>query len=144
MQPHGSPLPHGSCRSPAHPAMASSMPRDSCGGHGLPTCPAWWSQAGHRAASIGPVSAESMILLGSIERAQVVALLSNQLSPERRWQQARERAQASAPQKGPSEKLQDEGEGEEEGRAADTGVHFQVRRPSHWPFRCGSPKWGSW
>ncbi|XP_059587180.1 chloride channel protein 2 isoform X2 [Alligator mississippiensis] len=71
-------------------------------------------------------SAESMILLGSIERAQVVALLSNQLSPERRWQQARERAQASAPQKGPSEKLQDEGEGEEEGRAADTGVHFQI------------------
>ncbi|XP_025051693.1 chloride channel protein 2, partial [Alligator sinensis] len=73
-------------------------------------------------------SAESMILLGSIERAQVVALLSNQLSPERRWQQARERAQASAPRKGPSEKLQDEGEGEgeEEGRAADTGVRFQI------------------
>ncbi|XP_019388354.1 PREDICTED: chloride channel protein 2 isoform X1 [Crocodylus porosus] len=71
-------------------------------------------------------SAESMILLGSIERAQVVALLSNQLSPARRWQQARDRAQASAPRKGPSEKLQDEGQSEEEGSATDAGVRFQI------------------
>ncbi|XP_010209274.1 PREDICTED: chloride channel protein 2, partial [Tinamus guttatus] len=37
-------------------------------------------------------SAESMILLGSIERTQVVALLSHQLSPERRLQALRQKA----------------------------------------------------
>ncbi|XP_042654658.1 chloride channel protein 2 isoform X1 [Tyto alba] len=40
-------------------------------------------------------SAESMILLGSIERAQVGALLSHQLSPQRRLQALRQKALAN-------------------------------------------------
>lgn len=54
--------------------------------------------------------AESMILLGSIERAQVATLLSHQLSPQRRLQALRQKALA-----------------EDGHQLADTSVRFQVR-----------------
>ncbi|KAL8188109.1 UNVERIFIED_CONTAM: hypothetical protein K2H54_061740 [Gekko kuhli] len=60
-----------------------------------------------------------MILLGSIERAQIVALLSEQLSFTRRLQYMREKAQAErrAAEKNP----------ENEGQPPpDTGVRFQI------------------
>uniref|UniRef100_A0A8C3SAP7 Chloride channel protein 2 n=1 Tax=Chelydra serpentina TaxID=8475 RepID=A0A8C3SAP7_CHESE len=66
-------------------------------------------------------SAESMILLGSIERAQVAALLSSQLGYQRRLQYMQERAQAGTTSG--AEKPQDEAGH----RASDTGVRFQVR-----------------
>ncbi|XP_009466763.1 PREDICTED: chloride channel protein 2 [Nipponia nippon] len=55
-------------------------------------------------------SAESMILLGSIERAQVGALLCHQLSPERRLQALRQKALA-----------------EDGHRLSDASIRFQVR-----------------
>ncbi|KAM6389300.1 chloride channel protein 2 isoform 2-T2 [Pluvialis apricaria] len=55
-------------------------------------------------------SAESMILLGSIERVQVGALLSHQLSPERRLQALRQRVLA-----------------EDRHRLSDASFCFQVR-----------------
>ncbi|NXP56654.1 CLCN2 protein, partial [Heliornis fulica] len=55
-------------------------------------------------------SAESMILLGSIERAQVGALLSCQLSPQRRLQALRQKALA-----------------EDGHRLSDASIRFQVR-----------------
>ncbi|XP_054691862.1 chloride channel protein 2 isoform X2 [Grus americana] len=54
-------------------------------------------------------SAESMILLGSIERAQVGALLSHQLSPQRRLQALRQKALA-----------------EEGHRLSDASIRFQI------------------
>ncbi|KAM6304814.1 chloride channel protein 2 [Aegotheles albertisi] len=54
-------------------------------------------------------SAESMILLGSIERAQVGALLSHQLSPQRRLQALRQKALA-----------------EDGHRLSDAGIRFQI------------------
>ncbi|NXJ94042.1 CLCN2 protein, partial [Corythaixoides concolor] len=54
-------------------------------------------------------SAESMILLGSIERAQVGALLSHQLSPQRRLQALRQKALA-----------------EDEHRLSDASIRFQI------------------
>ncbi|XP_067157782.1 chloride channel protein 2 isoform X1 [Apteryx mantelli] len=60
-------------------------------------------------------SAESMILLGSIERAQVVSLLSHQLSPERRLQALREKVLAEQP-----------GTTEDGHRLSDAGVRFQI------------------
>ncbi|OPJ78969.1 chloride channel protein 2 isoform A [Patagioenas fasciata monilis] len=54
-------------------------------------------------------SAESMILLGSIERAQVGALLSQQLSTQRRLQALRQKALA-----------------EDENRLSDAGIRFQI------------------
>ncbi|XP_030311926.1 chloride channel protein 2 isoform X3 [Calypte anna] len=54
-------------------------------------------------------SAESMILLGSIERAQVGALLSQQLSPQRRLQALRQKALA-----------------EEGHQLSDTSIRFQI------------------
>ncbi|XP_075617553.1 chloride channel protein 2 isoform X2 [Balearica regulorum gibbericeps] len=54
-------------------------------------------------------SAESMILLGSIERAQVGALLSHQLSPQRRLQALRQKALA-----------------EEGHRLSDASICFQI------------------
>ncbi|XP_074925067.1 chloride channel protein 2 [Chelonoidis abingdonii] len=65
-------------------------------------------------------SAESMILLGSIERAQVAALLSGQLGYQRRLQYMQERAQAG--RKSIAEKPQDEADH----KASDTGVRFQI------------------
>ncbi|XP_075794194.1 chloride channel protein 2 isoform X2 [Pelodiscus sinensis] len=65
-------------------------------------------------------SAESMILLGSIERVQVATLLSNQLGYLRRLQYMRERAQAG--QNSVAEKPQ----AEDGPRASDTGVRFQI------------------
>uniref|UniRef100_A0A8C3SD08 Chloride channel protein 2 n=1 Tax=Chelydra serpentina TaxID=8475 RepID=A0A8C3SD08_CHESE len=65
-------------------------------------------------------SAESMILLGSIERAQVAALLSSQLGYQRRLQYMQERAQAGTTSG--AEKPQDEAGH----RASDTGVRFQI------------------
>ncbi|XP_026505925.1 chloride channel protein 2 isoform X1 [Terrapene carolina triunguis] len=65
-------------------------------------------------------SAESMILLGSIERAQVVALLSGQLGYQRRLQYMQERAQAG--RNSVAEKPQDEAGH----KASDTGVRFQI------------------
>ncbi|KAM7160858.1 chloride channel protein 2 isoform 2-T2 [Macrochelys suwanniensis] len=65
-------------------------------------------------------SAESMILLGSIERAQVAALLSSQLGYQRRLQYMQERAQAG--KTSGAEKPQDEAGH----RASDTGVRFQI------------------
>ncbi|NXF34246.1 CLCN2 protein, partial [Nyctibius bracteatus] len=61
-------------------------------------------------------SAESMILLGSIERAQVGALLGHQLSPQRRFQALRQKVLA-----------------EDGHRHPDVGIRFQVR---------GRPPWG--
>ncbi|XP_026710770.1 chloride channel protein 2, partial [Athene cunicularia] len=55
-------------------------------------------------------SAESMILLGSIERAQVGALLSHQLSPQRRLQALRQKALA-----------------EDGHQLSDASIRFQVR-----------------
>ncbi|KAH0624204.1 hypothetical protein JD844_007739 [Phrynosoma platyrhinos] len=65
-------------------------------------------------------SVESMILLGSIERTQIVSLLNDQLSYERRLQYMREKAQAErrATEKNP--------EGEEQHQTSDTGVRFQI------------------
>ncbi|XP_042314261.1 chloride channel protein 2 isoform X2 [Sceloporus undulatus] len=65
-------------------------------------------------------SVESMILLGSIERTQIVALLNDQLSYARRLQYMREKAQAErrATEKNP--------EGEEQHQTSDTGVRFQI------------------
>ncbi|NWI53040.1 CLCN2 protein, partial [Calyptomena viridis] len=54
-------------------------------------------------------SAESMILLGSIERAQVGALLSNQLSPQRRVLTLRQKV------------LSEDGH-----RLSDASIHFQI------------------
>ncbi|NWI66435.1 CLCN2 protein, partial [Todus mexicanus] len=54
-------------------------------------------------------SAESMILLGSIERAQVGALLSHQLSPQRRLQALRQKALA-----------------EDGHRLSDASIRFQI------------------
>ncbi|NWX42074.1 CLCN2 protein, partial [Steatornis caripensis] len=54
-------------------------------------------------------SAESMILLGSIERAQVGALLSHQLSPQCRLQALRQKALA-----------------EDGHRLSDASIHFQI------------------
>ncbi|XP_030432160.1 chloride channel protein 2 isoform X3 [Gopherus evgoodei] len=65
-------------------------------------------------------SAESMILLGSIERAQVAALLSGQLGYQRRLQYMQERAQAG--RTSIAEKPQDEADH----KASDTGVRFQI------------------
>ncbi|CAM5174115.1 unnamed protein product [Natator depressus] len=65
-------------------------------------------------------SAESMILLGSIERAQVAALLSSQLGYKRRLQYMQERAQAG--RNSVAEKPQDKaGHG-----ASHPGVQFQI------------------
>ncbi|NWR41989.1 CLCN2 protein, partial [Regulus satrapa] len=58
-------------------------------------------------------SAESMILLGSIERTQVGALLSSQLSPQRRLLTLRQKALA-----------------EDGHRLSDSSIRFQVRRAS--------------
>lgn len=71
--------------------------------------------------------AESMILLGSIERAQVGALLCHQLSPQRRLQALRQKALA-----------------EDGHRLSAASIHFQVRgaaasghaRPGCPPQRC--------
>ncbi|XP_050820234.1 chloride channel protein 2 isoform X2 [Gopherus flavomarginatus] len=65
-------------------------------------------------------SAESMILLGSIERAQVAALLSGQLGYQRRLQYMQERAQVG--RTSIAEKPQDEADH----KASDTGVRFQI------------------
>ncbi|XP_067392611.1 chloride channel protein 2 [Emydura macquarii macquarii] len=65
-------------------------------------------------------SAESMILLGSIERAQVAALLSNQVGYQRRLQYMQERAQAG--RNGLAEKPPTENSH----RASDVGVRFQI------------------
>ncbi|XP_027731112.1 chloride channel protein 2 isoform X1 [Vombatus ursinus] len=61
-------------------------------------------------------STESMILLGSMERSQVVALLGAQLSPARRRQYQRDQraAQASPPPE------------QEDSHRPETGVRFQV------------------
>ncbi|KAJ6653841.1 hypothetical protein lerEdw1_008638 [Lerista edwardsae] len=64
-------------------------------------------------------SAESMILLGSIERTQIVALLNEQLSYLRRLQYVREKAQA---ERRAAEKSQED----EEHQTSDGGVRFQV------------------
>lgn len=65
---------------------------------------------------------ESMILLGSIERAQVGALLGHQLHPQRRLQALRQKAWASA----------DDGR-----RFSEASVCFHVRdRPRVPPSRC--------
>ncbi|CAM4597493.1 unnamed protein product [Lepidochelys olivacea] len=65
-------------------------------------------------------SAESMILLGSIERAQVAALLSSQLGYQHRLQYMQERAQAGRSRV--AEKPQDKaGHG-----ASHPGVQFQI------------------
>nr|XP_048721415.1 chloride channel protein 2 isoform X3 [Caretta caretta] len=65
-------------------------------------------------------SAESMILLGSIERAQVAALLSSQLGYQHRLQYMQERAQAG--RSSVAEKPQDKaGHG-----ASHPGVQFQI------------------
>lgn len=65
------------------------------------------------------LSPESMILLGSIERTQIVALLSEQLSYLRRLQYMREKTQA---ERRAAEKSQED----EEHQTSDTGVRFQV------------------
>ncbi|CAI5775986.1 channel 2 isoform X1 [Podarcis lilfordi] len=65
-------------------------------------------------------SAESMILLGSIERTQIVTLLSEQLSYARRLHYMREKAQAD---RRATEKVP---EGEEAHQTPDTGVRFQI------------------
>ncbi|NXA31190.1 CLCN2 protein, partial [Eudromia elegans] len=76
-------------------------------------------------------SADSMILLGSIERTQVVALLSHQLSAERRLRARREKALA-----------EQEGAAEDGHRLTDTGVRFQIstEASSFAPARSGSRK----
>ncbi|XP_075572380.1 chloride channel protein 2 [Pelecanus crispus] len=70
-------------------------------------------------------SAESMILLGSIERAQVGALLCHQLSPQRRLQALRQKALA-----------------EDGHRLSDASIHFQIstEASSGTPARTASRK----
>uniref|UniRef100_A0A493SSI9 Chloride channel protein 2 n=1 Tax=Anas platyrhynchos platyrhynchos TaxID=8840 RepID=A0A493SSI9_ANAPP len=72
-------------------------------------------------------SAESMILLGSIEREQVGALLSQQLHPQRRLQALRQRARASF---------------EDGHRLSEASVCFQINTEasSFAPTRSGSRK----
>eukprot|EP00076_Gallus_gallus_P024742 XP_015147031.1 chloride channel protein 2 isoform X2 [Gallus gallus] len=72
-------------------------------------------------------SAESMILLGSIERAQVGAMLGQQLHPQRRLQALRQKAWASA----------DDGR-----RFSEASVCFQIstEASSFTPARSGSRK----
>ncbi|NXJ16769.1 CLCN2 protein, partial [Odontophorus gujanensis] len=72
-------------------------------------------------------SAESMILLGSIERAQVGALLGHQLHPQRRLQALRQKAWASA---------------EDGHRFSEASVCFQIstEASSFTPTRSGSRK----
>uniref|UniRef100_H9G6J5 Chloride voltage-gated channel 2 n=1 Tax=Anolis carolinensis TaxID=28377 RepID=H9G6J5_ANOCA len=65
-------------------------------------------------------SVESMILLGSIERTQIVALLNDQLSYVRRLQYMREKIQV---ERKATEKIP---EGEELHQTPDTGVRFQI------------------
>ncbi|XP_060623383.1 chloride channel protein 2 isoform X2 [Anolis sagrei] len=65
-------------------------------------------------------SVESMILLGSIERTQIVALLNDQLSYARRLQYMREKIQV---ERKATEKIP---EGEELHQTPDTGVRFQI------------------
>lgn len=75
--------------------------------------PGWWvGGRGNTRSQCGPLLclAESMILLGSIERAQVGALLSSQLSPQRRLLTLRQKA------------LSDDGN-----RLSDSSIRFQVR-----------------
>uniref|UniRef100_A0A8D2L5L0 Chloride voltage-gated channel 2 n=1 Tax=Varanus komodoensis TaxID=61221 RepID=A0A8D2L5L0_VARKO len=67
-------------------------------------------------------SAESMILLGSIERTQIVALLRDQLSPARRLQYLREKAHME--HKAAEKSL----DGGEQIQVPDTSVRFQVMR----------------
>lgn len=63
-----------------------------------------------------------MILLGSIERSQVVALLGAQLSParRRRYMQERQAAQTSSPSD------------QESPPSPETSVRFQVRGKASW------------
>lgn len=77
---------------------------------------------GRRASLSAPESShllcsESMILLGSIERSQVVALLGAQLSPARRRQHMQERRAAQTPP--PPD--------QESPPSPETSVRFQVR-----------------
>ncbi|XP_048811167.1 chloride channel protein 2 isoform X4 [Lagopus muta] len=72
-------------------------------------------------------SAESMILLGSIERAQVGALLGHQLHPQRRLQALRQKAWASA----------DDGRRFSE---ASVCFHISTEASSFTPTRSGSRK----
>ncbi|XP_061493432.1 chloride channel protein 2 isoform X2 [Rhineura floridana] len=65
-------------------------------------------------------SAESMILLGSIERTQIVTLLNEQLGYVRRLQHMWEKAQA---ERRATEKIP---EGEEQHQTPETGVRFQI------------------
>uniref|UniRef100_A0A8D2L5W1 Chloride channel protein 2 n=1 Tax=Varanus komodoensis TaxID=61221 RepID=A0A8D2L5W1_VARKO len=65
-------------------------------------------------------SAESMILLGSIERTQIVALLRDQLSPARRLQYLREKAHME--HKAAEKSL----DGGEQIQVPDTSVRFQI------------------
>lgn len=67
-------------------------------------------------------SLESMILLGSIERTQIVALLNQQLSYLRRLQYMQEKAQAER-------KATEKSQQDEEHQTSDTGVRFQVTKP---------------
>lgn len=85
---------------------------------------------GGRASPLAPESShllypESMILLGSIERSQVVALLVAQLSPARRRQymQKRRAAQISPPSD------------QESPPSPETSVHFQVSEKAPLPHK---------
>lgn len=71
------------------------------------------------------LSPESMILLGSIERSQVVALLAAQLSPAHRWQYMQERRAA---QTSPHSD-------QESSTSPETSVCFQVRGKAPRPHR---------
>lgn len=83
-----------------HPQQPWSVPRWGVGGRG------------NIRSQCGPLLclAESMILLGSIERTQVGALLSNQLSPHRRLLTLRQKV------------LSEDGH-----RLSDSSIRFQVR-----------------
>lgn len=99
----------------------------------LSRAPAWVQKAASRKVTLpAPESLplpcpESMILLGSIERSQVVALLGAQLSPARRRQhmQKLRKAQMSPPSD------------QESPPSSETSIRFQVRRkrsiPTHTP-----------
>ncbi|XP_069753183.1 chloride channel protein 2c isoform X2 [Narcine bancroftii] len=67
-------------------------------------------------------SAESMILLGSIERNQLQALIDNQLNRQRRMDYLRKRAQAKEKVDSDTLRLNDEGSKD----TSDSGVRFEI------------------
>uniref|UniRef100_UPI00398EECAC chloride channel protein 2-like isoform X2 n=1 Tax=Pristiophorus japonicus TaxID=55135 RepID=UPI00398EECAC len=83
-------------------------------------------------------SADSMILLGSIERTQLQALVDNQLSRQRRMDYLKHKAQVEKKVDADSHRIIDEGNND----AHDSGVRFEIgtEQSTFSPTRSGSQK----